>query len=133
MFLHGGNMRFVIYDDESLEPITVLDLPFTNSWMDERIRQHGYRCRLAVPEPLTFRQKPDADLQTAKMRVVEIEFEPFVRNSRRHSKQRAWFCFTRAAELAMLLNPAWLPGQVGAVRYLEDQNDALTKMLMRVF
>lgn len=126
-------MRFVIYDDESLEPITVLNLPFTNSWMGERIRQHGYRWRLPVPEPFTFRQEPDANLQTTEMRIVEIEFEPFVRKSRRYGEQCAWFCFTRAAELAMLLNPAWLPGQSSAIRYLEDQNDMLTRMLMRVF
>jgi len=126
-------MRFVVYDDESLEPITVLNLPFTNSWMDKRIREHGYRWRMPVPEILTFCQDPGADLIAYQPCIVELEFEPFVRKGLRHGEQRAWFCFTRAADLAMLLNPAWLPGQQGAVRYLEDQNDALTKMLMRVF
>ena len=124
-------MRFVVYDDESLEPITVLNLPFTNNWMDDRIRNHGYRWRVPVPEPLEFRVRPLDDYPTTtKMRIVDLEFEPFVRNSRRHGTQRAWFCFTQATELAMLLNPAWLPGQSSAIGYLMDQNDALTRMLM---
>ena len=127
-------MRFVIYDDESLEPITVLNLPFTNNWMGERIRKHGCRWRVPVPAPVEFRVRPMDDYpMTTKMRIVDFEFEPFVRNSARHGERRAWFCFTRAADLAMLLNPAWLPGQQPAVNYLMEQNDALTRMLMRVF
>lgn len=129
-------MRFVVYDDESLEPITVLNLPFTNSWMDERIRQHGYRWRVSVAELMPVSWNPMSQEELSKptpMRVVELEFEPFVRKSHRHGEQRAWFCFTRAADLVMLLNPAWFPGQISAVRYLEDQNDALTRMLMMAF
>lgn len=123
-------MRFVIYDDESLEPITVLNLPFTNNWMDDRIAEHGYRWRIPVPEPMPLRAPPTADLTTDILRVVDIEFERFVRKTSRHGEQRAWFCFTRAADLAMLLNPAWLPGQRRAVDYLTEQNDFLTDMLM---
>lgn len=33
-------------------------------------------------------------------------------------------------DLAMLLNPDWLPGQRRAVDYLMEQNDWLTKTLM---
>lgn len=128
-------MRFVIYDDESLEPITVLDLPFTNSWMDERIRNHGYRWRMPVPADMYYGAVAfhDPEPECVPIRIVDLEFEPFVRNTRRHGEQRAWFCFTRAADLAMLLNPTWLPGQRRAVDYLMEQNDALTRMLMRVF
>ncbi len=127
-------MRFVIYDDESLEPITVLNLPFTDHDMDQRMRERGQRwlVPLPAPMPLTFREL-DGPLSCEPMRVVELEFERFVRNSARHGEQRSWFCFTRAADLAMLLKPDWLPGQRGAVNYLMEQNDALTRMLMRVF
>ncbi len=126
-------MRFVIYDDESLEPITVINLPLSNHWMDVRVAQHGYRWRVAVPPalpPATWREDEPV---LEKVRTVDIEFEPFVRKSRRHGEQRGWFCFTRATDLAMLLNPAWLPGQRSAVDYLMEENGALTKMLMRVF
>ena len=125
-------MRVVIYDDESLEPITVLNLPLTERDMLER-----RVWRVPVPEALPstpWKVLSDEEIsQPVKMRVVEIEFEPFQRTSRRHGTQRSVFAFTRAADLAMLLNPAWLPGQQSAIRYLEDQNDALTKMLMRVW
>lgn len=124
-------MRFVVYDDESLEPITVVNLPFTNNWMDDRIRNHGCRWRVPVPEPLPATPLAPAEpMSCVKMRIVDLEFEPFVRRTRRHGEQRAWFCFTRATELAMLLNPAWLPGQSSVIAYLMDQNDALTRMLI---
>lgn len=123
-------MRFVVYDDETLEPITVINLPFTDRDMNERMSQRGYRWRVSVPEPLDFSRATEPMPTLQKARIVDLEFEPFVRNSRRHGKQEAWFCFTQATELAMLLNPAWLPGQSNAIGYLMDQNDALTRMLM---
>jgi len=122
-------MRFVIYDDESLEPITVLNLPLT-----ERDALKRKVWRVPVPEPFTISTKePEEQPCMQKIRIVDIEFEPFWRKSTRHGDQRSVIAFTRAADLAMLLNPAWLPGQRGAVDYLQNQNDALTKMLMRVF
>ena len=121
-------MRFVVYDDESLEPITVLNLPLT----DRDIEKRGRRWLVQVPEKLQSLPERGPPAYEA-MRIVTLEFERFQRNSLRQGEQRSWFCFTRAADLAMLLNPAWLPGQMSAIRYLEDQNDALTKMLMRVF
>lgn len=111
-------MRFVIYDDESLEPITVVSLPIT-----ERDALDRRRYRLALPpRPLSMSQ-PAPDFEP--IRVVDIWFEPFCRG-----EQRSVICFTQAADLAMLLNPAWLPGQRRAVDYLMDQNDSLTKLLM---
>lgn len=126
-------MRFVIYDDESLEPITVLNLPFTYHEMDDRMRERGRRWRVPVPMPLPPRQLSDADIalrSTADFQVADLEFEPFIRRSERQGEQRSWMCFTRATELAMLLNPDWLPGQRGAVNALMNQNDQLTTMLM---
>lgn len=122
-------MRVVLYDDESLEAITVLNLPITERDM---LRQRVWR--VPVPEPITFTAQYDPEPpEIIKGRVVEIEFESFHRQSARHGLQRSVFAFTRATELAMLLNPAWLPGQRPAVEYLMDQNDRLTSMLMRAF
>jgi hypothetical protein len=124
-------MRVVIYDDESLEPITVLNLPITERDMLER---RIWRVPVPEPMPTSWKRMSQEELaQPNPMRVVDIEFERFVRNSRRHGEQRAVFAFTRATDLAMLLNPAWLPGQRMAVDYLQEQNDRLTAMLMRVW
>lgn len=113
-------MRFVIYDDESMEPITVISL----RGMTERdIMRHGGRYRIAVPPPLSLTREEDPP--TLKMDVVDIWFERFVRRD-----QESWMAFTRAADLAMLLTPDWLPGQRSAVQMLQDQNDWLTRALM---
>lgn len=121
-------MRFVIYDDESLEPITVLNLPIT-----ERDALERRLWRVAVPMPLEFTPVGFTPNQPIKTPIVEIEFVPFVRRSSRNGEQRSIFAVTRATELAMLLNPAWLPGQRSAVDYLQKQNDQLTTMLMRAW
>lgn len=118
-------MRFVIYDDESMEPITVINLPIT-----ERDALERGRWLVALPGPFIpfYEEAPSPSMNTIP--VVEIQFEPFRRNSLRQGEQRTVIAFTRATELAMLLDPAWLPGQQSAVRYLQDQNDRLTSMLM---
>lgn len=120
-------MRFVIFDDESLEPITVLNLPLT-----ERDALERRFWRVPVPEPFDFSGAIEDARAHSTMQVVDIEFEPFCRR-KNGREQRSVFAFTSATALAMLLNPAWLPGQRGAVDYLQKENDALTKMLMRVY
>jgi len=121
----------VIYDDESLEPITALNLPITERDM---LQRRIWRVPVPEPMPVSWKRMSQEELaQPIPMRVVDIEFERFVRNSSRHGEQRAVFAFTRATDLAMLLNPAWLPGQRMAVDYLQEQNDRLTAMLMRVW
>lgn len=123
-------MRIVIYDDESFEAVTVINLPgLTN----RDIASRGRRWRLAVPPP------PMAMCEISKvapihepfgMEIVELEFEPLARQSARHGRQEHWLCFTRAAELAMKLNPTWLPGQRPAIDELQRQSDRLTEMLL---
>lgn len=122
-------MRVVVYSDEDMEPITVLRLPIT----ERDLAKHGYRCRVPVPFSLRPMTASEIEYEGLKpMRIVDLWFERFRRNTPDGREQESWMCFTKADGLAMLLNPAWLPGQLSAIRYLEDQNDALTKMLMRV-
>jgi hypothetical protein len=124
-------MRVVIFGDESLEPITVLNLPITERDM---LQRRIWRVPVPEPMPVSWRRMSQEELaEPTRMRVVDIEFECFVRNSPRHGEQRAVFAFTRAADLAMLLNPAWLPGQRAAVDYLQEQNDRLTALLLRIW
>lgn len=124
-------MRVVIYDDEDMEPITVINL---RGLTPRHLRERGMRWRVPVPEPISIRvSPPDEASMIQKMRVVELEFEPLCRRTRDGREQESLICFTKAAELAMLLNPDWLPGQRPAVDYLQSQNDRLTDMLMRVW
>jgi len=123
-------VRVVIYDDEDMEPITVVNLRgVTQRALEER----GMRWRVPVPEPFSISLGPPPEImEMQKMRVLDLEFEPLRRQTRDGRRQESIICFTKAAELAMLLNPDWLPGQRSAVNYLQDQNDRLTSMLMRV-
>lgn len=120
-------MRFVLYDDESLEPITVINLPITER---DALSQPVWRC--PIPPDLCHSPwaKENRSPTLQKMPVVEIFFEKFVR-FHRSGEQRTIMAFTKAADLAMLLNPDWLPGQRSAVNYLQDQNDLLTSLLMK--
>jgi hypothetical protein len=122
-------MRVVVYSDEDLEPITVLNLPITVRDLEAR----GYHWRVPVPRPLPFTPKPHLEEPFfQETETVELFFERFRRRTSRWGEQDTWMCFTKADSLAMLLKPDWLPGQRSAIRYLEDQNDNLTNMLMRV-
>jgi hypothetical protein len=120
-------MRIVIYDDESFEPVSVINLRGV-AYRD--IEERGRHWRVAVPvrfaiSEITVSAPPAKfDIQT-----VDLEFEPIIRKSR-HGEQRHWLCFTRAADLAMKLNPAWLPGQRPVVEELHRQNDRFAELLL---
>jgi hypothetical protein len=120
-------MRFVIYDDDTLEPVTVLNI---RGFTERDIERHDRRYRIPVPEPINFFAPIEAIPTIQKMRIVDLFFEPFRRRKIDGTEQDSWICFTKATELAMLLNPDWLPGQRGAVNYLQSQNDFLTDLLM---
>jgi len=123
-------MRVVIYDDEDMEPITVINLRGVTA---RDLRERGMLWRVPVPEPTPMRvMPPEEEFSLQKMRVVDLEFERFRRRTRDGREQESLICFTKAADLAMLLNPEWLPGQRSAVNYLQDQNDRLTDMLLSV-
>lgn len=118
-------MRFVIFDDDTSEPITVINLPGIGErdiW--ERM---GGRVLLAIPPRLGVAIKAASEPPSAlRMETVELRFERFVRRD-----QTSLMCFTREAELAMLLDPDFLPGQRKVVRELQTQNDRLSALLLR--
>lgn len=123
-------MRVVIYDDEDMEPITVINL---RGVTPRCLRERGMRWRVPVPEPFMITMRSPEDISAVqKTRVVDLEFEPLRRRTRDGREQESLICFTKAADLAILLNPDWLPGQRSAINYLQDQNDRLADMLMRV-
>ena len=126
-------MRIVIYDDDDMEPITVVNLRGVTM---RDLQQRDMRWRIPVPQPITPYVMSDEEAANAMMQhipIVELVFEPFRRTSRDGRRMESVMAFTKAADLAMLLNPDYLPGQRSAVRFLQDQNDGLTRLLMRAW
>jgi len=62
-------MRFVLYDDETMEPITVINLPGITE-RDAKEQRWGAVLRLPVPEPVQFRVTDFEDVAYRPMRVV---------------------------------------------------------------
>lgn len=117
-------MRVVIYDEELLEPITVVNLPgLTDRCLEER-----KFWRVPVPPSLT---RPGEFGKTPEF--IELEFEQISRITLRHGEQTTWLCLTRATELAMLLTPDWLPGQLPAVQRLQAENERLASLMVEAF
>ena len=116
-------MRVVLYDDETMEPITVLHL---DAWMTDLIEE---RRRLVLPVylPLTngFGGHEEVSPSTLNDRVT-IWFERFFRRDEPH-----WFCFTRDSENALQLRSVFLPGQWPAVHeeYRRGVSDGLVRAL----
>lgn len=120
-------MRVVIFDEETLEPITVVNLPgLTDRCLEER-----RFWRVAVPMTGPVRDG-DADGRGewgAATRFIDLEFERFARCTLTHGEQLSWLCLTRASDLAMLLEPDFLPGQQIAIQRLQDENDRLADLM----
>jgi hypothetical protein len=119
-------MRVVISDEESLEPITVVNLP----GLTDRCLQERSHWRVAVPPSLIPRNR-DGD-RGQSLEYIDLEFEQISRVTLRYGEQTTWLCLTRAAELAMLLTPDWLPGQLPAVQHLQAENERLASLMLTV-
>jgi hypothetical protein len=115
-------MRVVIYDEESLEAITVVELPgLTDMALEER-----KIWRAAVPG-----QPGQAGTDfIASTRFIDLTFERISRVTLTYGEQLTWLCLTRATELAMLLTPDWLPGQRPAIQQLQSENERLTQLIV---
>lgn len=123
-------MRFVIYDDATLEPITVVNI---RGFTERDIEEHSCRYRLAVPSNIpSSRVHSDTPILDI-MRIVELKFERMIR-TRPETKelQGSWMCFTKQEELALLLVPAWLPGQRGAIEHIQQHNERLSEILLKL-
>lgn len=116
-------MRVVISDEESLEPITVVNLP----GLTERCLMEKRHWRVAVPPSLVAQGRFTEPGKAVE--YIDLEFEQVSRYTLRHGEQTTWLCLTRAAELAMLLTPDWLPGQLPAVQRLQEENERLADLM----
>lgn len=119
-------MRVVIYDEESLEPVTVVELPGLS---DMALREkQDWRVAVQVKEPARKKAGEEPRFSDA-MRFVDLKFEQLSRVTITHGEQLTWLCLTRATELAMLLTPEWLPGQRPAIQQLQEENDRLAELI----
>lgn len=120
-------MRVVIYDEESLEPITVVNLP----GLTERNLAEKRHWRVSVHDGQNTPTDVPADrMYSDRLRYVDLTFERVSRITLTYGEQIAWRCLTRAADLAMLLTPDWLPGQRPAIDMLQDENERLTNLMI---
>lgn len=104
-------MRVVLYDDETMEPLTAITLPI---WMHERLRA-GQMVHVPFIEPISLaEQRGDGPLGPMPKMFATIWFEEFHRKGLRH-----WLCFTRDSENAMKLKAVFLPGQWSEVHKRE--------------
>jgi hypothetical protein len=117
-------MRFVIFDDETTEPVTVVNLAGIaerDIWdrMDGKITL----CIPGAPSSiLTDEMRPPSH----RPYLVDLRFERFVRNG-----HVTLMCFTKQSELAMLLEPDFLPGQRREVADLRDRSEKLQDLLLQ--
>jgi len=115
-------MRVVIYDEESLEAITVVDLPgLTDMALEER---KIWRAAVPLQPGETGANFIDST------RFVDLTFERISRVTLTYGEQLTWLCLTRATELAMLLTPDWLPGQRPAIQHLQNENERLAQLIV---
>lgn len=121
-------MRVVIFEEETLEPVTVVNLP----GMTDRCLEERKFWRVPLPHGGPVRDADGRSGWTDAVRYVDLEFERFARTTLTHGEQLSWLCLTRAADLAMLLTPDFLPGQAMAVQKLQDENERLAELMAGV-
>lgn len=116
-------MNVVLYSDEDMEPITVLDLPL-------ELLKLGYEqgfVAVAVMQSVPFKPVgPDEAVAEYKRWDMRIFFERLRRRGR-----DVWLLTTPDYELALMAVASYLPGQAGQVRKLERMNKSLGEALGR--
>lgn len=101
-------MRAVIYDDETFEPLTVVDLP---RWAVDMLEE-GRIVRFYVMRPHKVRSYnvPDEN-PTIEHDTVALRFERIYWHGRPH-----WLAVTHTPETALLMRSTLLAGQHAAVQ-----------------
>jgi len=117
----------VLYSDEDMEAITVIDVPM---WAMGRMRA-GERISFAVPEPLSLSLPADDEaVEFRPMEIVTIWSERFIRRGQEHV-----MLVTRDDMSALKLAPTELPGQRATAqeRYRRAFADGFGTALLRLY
>lgn len=112
-------MKVVLYTRD-LEPITVVDLPL---WALEHGQRLG-RVMVHVPGKITA----SGGVIQVDMDPVRIEFHPL----RTPAGGRGWLLVADDEVKALGLDAAFLPGQTGKVRKIEQDSERLGRLLLEV-
>jgi len=116
-------MRVVLYDEETLEPLTVLNLP-----IDPRRLADSGACRhftFPIPMPFLMTRSEIDESIPRPIPVVHIWFEKIEHTHR----PPLWLALTKEVENALLLRSVFLPGQRKEVR--EEYERGIVDGLMR--
>lgn len=126
-------MRVVVHDQETYEPLTVIEVPIRFMREIEEGRRDR-RLRFPAHPPLSVTiDPPITPLSAHAGYVVDLKFEPIYRGSSYRDGERPfmWVCSTDDPETALLLRAVFLPGQNREVQRREEA--AFLGGLMRAF
>jgi len=120
-------MNVVLYTTD-MEPITILDLPV---WLLDQLEKQG-AVRIAVLEPPKFISNDGEPLTFLKMpKTVTV----YCQRLRWHDGSFKTILVTPDDELALILRPEWLPGQLATVQsykaYIRHLTDQLIKVMRK--
>lgn len=116
-------MRVVLYTKD-LEPITIIEMPL---WLLEQVERVGM-VKVAVREPLQkllalepqdLKPPETLDIYCEKLRWRDGTLKPIL--------------VVDNDELALALNPEWLPGQLQAIKWYESAISQLVDTLKQKF
>ncbi len=116
----------VLYRDEDMEAITVLDVP---GWALSRLKT-GDRIAFAVPEPFAGFLSDEEAAHYVPLKRVSIWAERFYRRDQLHL-----MLFTRDDVSALKLESTELPGQLAVAqdRYRRAFSDGFGAALLRMY
>lgn len=116
-------MNVVLYTTE-FEPITVINLPM---WLLDQLEKQG-AVRIAVRKPLLLKQlQTPEDLQALQPEIVTVYCE----RMRWKDGSIKTILVTPDEELALMLRPEWLTGQVATIQSYQSAIRHLTEQLIR--
>ena len=97
-------MRVILFDPESYEPLTVVEIP---AWLMKDVELGVRRVRLPVPMNMREWFTKSDIMNPVSMSVVDLDMEPV----RKGNSIIYWMGLPTDPELALLLRAAFLPGQ----------------------
>jgi len=108
-------MRFVIYDKDDHEPITVISLP---KWACDVAMQRGHVRVHAMPKfdpkPFDVQAAPE---MTVQLTIITLSFEPVYKGK----ELLMWLVYADDPVSALLLKSTFLPGQRGEINKIKRE------------
>jgi len=117
-------MNVVLYTTD-MEPITILDLPV---WLLERLEKEG-AIKIAVLKPPEW---TELNSQTPIDRIGGVDtVTVYCERLRWRDNSTKFILITPDEELALVLKPEWLPGQLASIQGYQKAIQHLTEQLIK--